>query len=251
MSLIDTFVQCGLLLLECPAPCATKSTQLARAIATLELLESNMAMALVLLEKYQSNCVTCLGSASTCYYMMIASLIVANKFLNDQSYTLKTWNMVLGKCSPMDVLLPLLNQLESHFLAALNYAVNAKAKPSMWQRFKALDQSHIGRFEGIMSCDVHHVVRRAACCPALHTGRAIILSYSTIAGDVWRCSARLGSFTNPTVCHVSVVPPNACHSNVHGCRRRVVFAYAADFCLEASVQTKTSWHHVLGPFPST
>ncbi|EEQ36232.1 predicted protein [Clavispora lusitaniae ATCC 42720] len=97
----------------------------------------------------------------------------------------------------------------------------------------------------------HHVVRRAACCPALHTGRAIILSYSTIAGDVWRCSARLGSFTNPTVCHVSVVPPNACHSNVHGCRRRVVFAYAADFCSEASVQTKTSWHHVLGPFPST
>lgn len=167
MSLIDTFVQCGLLLLECPAPCATKSTQLARAIATLELLESNMAMALVLLEKYQSNCVTCLGSASTCYYMMIASLIVANKFLNDQSYTLKTWNMVLGKCSPMDVLLPLLNQLESHFLAALNYAVNAKAKPSMWQRFKALDQSHIGRFEGIMSCDVQPVAR--PCTPVVQS----------------------------------------------------------------------------------
>ncbi|KAM9887680.1 hypothetical protein OXX69_013261, partial [Metschnikowia pulcherrima] len=91
-----------------------RARQLAKVIDSLDLSPSNLAVALIYLHKYQSNTVNTLDryEADTLHhYMIITSLILANKFINDQSYTLKTWLSVLHKCSDFRPSLALLNQL--------------------------------------------------------------------------------------------------------------------------------------------
>lgn len=128
-----------------------RSAQLAAVIATLDLSPSNLALALVFLEKYNSNAVTSLGPGSASYYTIISALVIANKYLNDQSYTLKTWQSVLNKYNLFNSLLPLLNQLETHFLAALNYSLTSKHDSRMWNRFKAFNAHHVQQLQQMIS----------------------------------------------------------------------------------------------------
>lgn len=112
-----------------------KKEELAKVICTLELLAANMAVALVYLHKYQSNSINQLDTEdcpTMPYYVIVASLVLANKFLNDQSYTLKTWHSILTKFSLLNAPLSLLNQLEINFLAGLNYALTTKHDSALW-----------------------------------------------------------------------------------------------------------------------
>lgn len=152
MSLADTFIQCALQLVSREGHCSL-SAQLAQAIYALDLSPSNLALALVFLDRYTSNAVNCLGPGTAPYYTIISALAVANKYLNDQSYTLKTWKSVLHKCTKFKVLLTLLNQLETHFLAALDYCLTSKHDSRMWAKFNALDSLNVQQLQNLMAPD--------------------------------------------------------------------------------------------------
>lgn len=142
-------------------PTMSRSSQLAAVISTLDLSPSNLALALVFLDKYTCNTVNSLGPGSAPYYIIISALVVANKYLNDQSYTLKTWQSVLYKCK-IDVLLPLLNQLETHFLSALDYTLTSKHDVRMWRQFKAFDPRHVQQLQNLMSVEDCHAAPLAS-----------------------------------------------------------------------------------------
>ncbi|CAK9440972.1 uncharacterized protein LODBEIA_P48410 [Lodderomyces beijingensis] len=67
-------------------------------------------------------------TSSTIIYMILASLILSNKCYDDQSYTLKTWWIIIdttNKQMPtVELDLKLLNSIESYFLASLNFKLS-------------------------------------------------------------------------------------------------------------------------------
>lgn len=142
----NTYVACCLHMLQDPAcPLVVPDpADFVLVLDTLDLSLANLALLIVLLARYKENLVNTLllgdtSAVATAYYAMIASLVLANKYMNDQSYTLKTWHSILGKCSRLAPSLPFLNQLESHFLSALNFLVSTAHDPSLWDRFAHLD----------------------------------------------------------------------------------------------------------------
>lgn len=140
MGLSQTFVEAALVVLNSsPAP-LLRITELRNAIAMLELQPSNLATALVFLYRVQQNLVTVLDvtELNIQYYTIVAALIVANKFLNDQSYTLKTWLVVLEKCTSLGVTLPLLNQLEMNMLASLDYKLGGGGG-ALWDLLEGME----------------------------------------------------------------------------------------------------------------
>lgn len=139
---VDTYLQCCLRLIGGKVAQPDKSSELAKIIATLELLTANLAVALVFLHKYQENAVNLLDTTegqTMPYYAIVASLVLANKFINDQSYTLKTWHNIMTKFLLFHMPLAVLNQLELNFLAGLNYVLNVKHDASMWRRFDGVN----------------------------------------------------------------------------------------------------------------
>lgn len=142
----NTYVACCLHILQDPQnplP-AHDSADMVLVLDTLDLSLANLALLIVLLARYKENSVNTLAlgdtsAVTTAYYAMIASLVLANKYMNDQSYTLKTWHSILSKCSRLAPTLPLLNQLETHFLSALNFLVSTAHDPALWDRFAHLD----------------------------------------------------------------------------------------------------------------
>lgn len=73
---------------------------------------------------------------SVIVYNIIISLVLCNKCLDDQSYTLKTWliiiNNSLSNKKLINIDLKLLNYLEGFFLSSLNYELG----------FKSMNQAH-------------------------------------------------------------------------------------------------------------
>lgn len=150
-TLAETYVACCLHLLQDPSSqqvslaSASEVADFVQVLETLDILLANLALSLVLLDRYKANTVNslCLGDTcalNTAYYAMIASLILANKYMNDQSYTIKTWHSILAKCSRLAPTLAFLNQLESHFLSALGYSVGTTHDKNLWSRFAHVDQ---------------------------------------------------------------------------------------------------------------
>lgn len=145
-TLAKTYVACCLLLLQDPgSPLVPHDvSDFVLVLDTLDLSLANLALLIVLLARYKRNDVNTLvlgdtSALNTAYYAMIGSLVLANKYMNDQSYTLKTWHSILAKCSHLAPTLPLLNQLEAHFLSAINYSVGTAHEPSLWDKFSHLD----------------------------------------------------------------------------------------------------------------
>ncbi|PVH15294.1 uncharacterized protein CXQ87_003132 [Candidozyma duobushaemuli] len=131
----NTYVACCLHMLQDPAcPLVVPDpADFVSVLDTLDLSSANLALSIVLLARYKENSVNTLSlgdtsAVATAYYAMIASLVLANKYMNDQSYTLKTWHSILGKCSRLAPSLPFLNQLESHFLSALNFSLRSQVE---------------------------------------------------------------------------------------------------------------------------
>lgn len=163
MSLLRTYLDCCLLVLQdkpsewsssfasgAPTTPSTSTynitADLMSAIETLDLPSNNLALSLVLLDKYQQNSINTLShdeGDNTRYYAIVASLILANKYLNDQSYTIKTWQSILCKCSKLRPTLGLLNQLESHFLSVLNYRLSWVHDKSLWYKFAHLSRRNV------------------------------------------------------------------------------------------------------------
>lgn len=140
--LVNTYLECCLRLISGKVSNPAKNSELAKIIATLELLTANLAVALVFLYKYQNNSVNQLDKTegqTMPYYGILASLILANKFINDQSYTLKTWHNILTKFSLFDMPLSVLNQIELNFLAGLDYVLNVKHDNHMWTCFDGIN----------------------------------------------------------------------------------------------------------------
>lgn len=134
MSLVDTFLACSLRILSTPTP-PPELAGLAKAIQVLDLSAANLAAALVLLHRYVHNSVNSLDSDGLILlcYGIVAALVLSNKYINDQSYLLKTWNLILSKSSPpLPALLLLMNQLECNFLAALGYSLLFDTDESLW-----------------------------------------------------------------------------------------------------------------------
>lgn len=134
MSLVDTFLACSLRILSTPTP-PPELAGLAKAIQVLDLSAANLAAALVLLHRYVHNSVNSLDSDGLILlcYGIVAALVLSNKYINDQSYLLKTWHLILSKSSPpLPALLLLMNQLEGNFLAALGYSLLFDTDESLW-----------------------------------------------------------------------------------------------------------------------
>ncbi|ODV64691.1 hypothetical protein HYPBUDRAFT_99702, partial [Hyphopichia burtonii NRRL Y-1933] len=95
-------------------------------INILKLKDVNIVLSLYYLYKYnlnQINHVNIEDDLSLFTNLVIISLILSNKTFNDQSYTLKTWKNIINE-QDYKISLPLLNQLENHFLTVTNYQVN-------------------------------------------------------------------------------------------------------------------------------
>ncbi|SGZ50594.1 CIC11C00000004557 [Sungouiella intermedia] len=140
--IVDTFLECCLRLLHTNHSNSDRIEELTKVISTLELLTANLAVALIFLHKYQSNSVNSLDindCDSMAYYGIVAALVLANKFINDQSYTLKTWHNILSKFLLFQAPLSMLNQLEMNFLAGLDYMLNTKHDPLMWTELDGLN----------------------------------------------------------------------------------------------------------------
>lgn len=190
--LITTFVDGALALLEHPADTA-RSGELAAAIDTLDLSPANLGVALVFLAKYHANSVTSLDGAELDplhYYTVIAALVLANKFINDQSYTLKTWQSILAKCLRFDAPLAMLNQLESHFLAALDYSLSAHLAADslgMWAWLAARDGAVLQlrvAVEGPPAEGWATPTRQPVACALLPAYMALSYNSTPIAGPI-------------------------------------------------------------------
>ncbi|KAM9899704.1 hypothetical protein OXX79_001047 [Metschnikowia pulcherrima] len=181
-----TFIKCCAIVLQSKPSEEIRARQLAKVIDSLDLSPSNLAVALIYLHKYQSNTVNTLDryEADTLHhYMIITSLILANKFINDQSYTLKTWLSVLHKCSDFRPSLALLNQLESNFLAALDFALNTNHDALLWAQFPGLNRSHVTQMSmavNTASCMPPCGETHMATPPSGHFGLATPSSVNTI-----------------------------------------------------------------------
>lgn len=134
-ALVLLFVESGLVVLGVSGRSAPRTADLASAIELLDLSPANLAVALIFLDKYRRNTVNCLDvdDISAPYYTVLSALVLANKFLNDRSYTLRTWHLVLAKTSTMCSPLALLNQLEAHFLCVVGFGLSTKHDASLWQ----------------------------------------------------------------------------------------------------------------------
>lgn len=162
--LSETFMKCCFTILQTKNNEEVREKQMAKVIDTLDLSPSNLAVALIYLSKYQSNSVNNLDNNegdTLHFYIIISSLIIANKFINDLSYTLKTWQSILRKCSNFEPSLSMLNQLELNFLAALDFGLNTKHDPRLWALFHNLNSAHISQ--------LHMAVDDSSSCIPLTT----------------------------------------------------------------------------------
>lgn len=177
MTLIKTYLDCCLLVLQdkssewsssftsgAPTTPSTSTynatADLISVIETLDLPSNNLALSLVLLDKYQQNSINTLSTTegdNTRYYAIIASLILANKYLNDQSYTIKTWQSILCKCTKLRPSLGLLNQLESHFLSALNFRLSWVHDKALWSKFSHLDCRYVSHLRSLVDTSFQDV----------------------------------------------------------------------------------------------
>lgn len=151
-----TFVEASLHLLSLKKKVANRNIDVANVIRALDLSPVNMALALVFLHRYQQNEVNSMDS-SECenlpYYLMISSLVLANKCLNDQSYTLKLWLSILRKCLALLPSLTLLNQMEAHMLAALNYKLSAAHDLLLWKGLCHLHRGSVQKLRVAAECE--------------------------------------------------------------------------------------------------
>lgn len=85
-------------------------------------------------------------------YTILSSLVLSNKTLDDQSYTLKTWWIIIDNTnrqlptSTVSLDLKLLNTMESFFLASLNYQLNYIKMATDWQFWQMIEQDKLFRF---------------------------------------------------------------------------------------------------------
>lgn len=134
----------------------SRNDDIAQVIRALDLSPVNLALSLVFLQRYSANVVNTLDvseSENLPYYIIIASLVLANKYLNDQSYTLKLWLSILRKCLALLSSLPLLNQMETHMLAALNYLLTTSHDPLLWDLLGHLDNAEIRKLRIAAECE--------------------------------------------------------------------------------------------------
>ncbi|CUM65987.1 uncharacterized protein PRCAT00003641001 [Priceomyces carsonii] len=100
------------------------------AITFSQVTTINLVISLYYLHKYKENYINRLDKEdiSIVAYLVIVSLILSNKALDDLCYTLKTWIGILtqqsGVVEAITLDLKLLNQLESHFLHVLDYKLS-------------------------------------------------------------------------------------------------------------------------------
>ncbi|KAG7664025.1 uncharacterized protein J8A68_002463 [[Candida] subhashii] len=94
-------------------------------------------------------------------YLIIISLVLANKSFDDQSYTLKTWLIIINNTKNSQVIsldLKLLNYLEGYFLSALGFKlsyISIQHDQSFWNVFSGkslfkLSKSIVARFRAVV-----------------------------------------------------------------------------------------------------
>lgn len=179
--LVDTFLECCLRLLGSHHNTPARNHELAKVISTLELLTANMAVALIFLHKYQSNSVNHLDtddSHTMVYYGIVAALVLANKVINDQSYTLKTWHNILLKFLLFLAPLSVLHQLEMNFLASLNYLLNTKHDVVMWRLLEGINPVEVGQLR--QAVDASSPVTPAPTPPATAVVAPLVVTPSLV-----------------------------------------------------------------------
>lgn len=156
VSLMQTFVDASLHILHIGKVNVSRNNDIAQVIRALDLSPVNLALALVFLQRYSANAVNTLDASESenlPYYIIVASLVLANKYLNDQSYTLKLWLSILRKCLALLSSLSLLNQMETHMLSALNYLLTASHDPLLWKQLSHLDSAGIHKLRVAAECE--------------------------------------------------------------------------------------------------
>lgn len=93
-----------------------------------QLTLTNLVISLYYIYKYRMNSINKLdeNEMNIVNYIIISSLVLANKCYDDQSYTLKTWVNICNQQPkrPINIDLRLMNDLESHFMFCLNFRLN-------------------------------------------------------------------------------------------------------------------------------
>lgn len=155
-SLRQTFVDASLHILEISNVNKNRNSDIAKVIKALDLSPVNLAVALVFLHRYHQNEVNSIDTheaENLPYYLIIASLVLSNKYLNDQSYTLKLWLSIIRKYLTLLSSLPLLNQMEVHMLSALNYRLTAEHDLLLWSRLSHLSGPGIQKLKLAAECE--------------------------------------------------------------------------------------------------
>lgn len=155
-SLRQTFVDASLHLLKIAKVNGDKCTSISHVIRALDLTPVNLAVALVFLLRYNANSINTIDaceSENLPYYLIITSLVLSNKYLNDQSYTLRLWLSIICKCLKLLSSLPLLNQMETHMLAALGYRLTTSHDLTLWRLLDHLDRTCIRKLRVAVDCE--------------------------------------------------------------------------------------------------
>lgn len=105
-------------------------------------------------------------------YMIITSLILSNKSFDDQSYTLKTWLIIINNTSKnypyagINVDLALLNTMESYFLSSVDFQLSFIGMSDdawFWSLFERhggmvdVDEVTVSMFKSLAGCNVAEV----------------------------------------------------------------------------------------------
>lgn len=162
----ETFVLACLQTLRVRKYNRSRNNEIAKIIRALDLSPVNMSLAIVLVLRYMENKVNMIDiseSKNLPYYLIVVALVLANKYINDQSYTLKLWLSILKKCLALESSLLLLHQMEVHMLAALNYRLTVDHDLLLWYTFDHLDHASVQKLRVAAECE------RPGACYATNT----------------------------------------------------------------------------------
>lgn len=165
---VNMYTLCAWLILEGSASserASSYSVYLADLINTCQFSRQNLIISLYYLHKYSRNHINLTDKESNMsIYLVLTSLILANKTFDDQSYTLKTWTNICNgiskstKCTTsVTINFKLLKDLEMHFLCCLNYGlsyIKIGSDEMFWSQMNKLGASWFNTVKSSICGDV-------------------------------------------------------------------------------------------------
>lgn len=138
------------------------SKKVKKLIKLANLSLENVVILIYLIYKFNANKVIKVNDKKLPGYIILISLILSNKILNDQSYTHKSWLSLFNSCNIKVVDLSFINNMEIFFLTCLNYNINFQfinKDDDFWLLLMNIENlATVNRFILVMRDDVNTII---------------------------------------------------------------------------------------------